>query len=71
MHQENLNLTNDERIVFDVLSKTMARPISDIMFSPNISFGKSKVLELLKSMERKGVVSIEGKVTDSSLESTA
>ncbi len=58
--KESLDLTNDERIVYDVLSKTMARPISDIMASSSISFGKSKVSELLKSMEKKGVVSIEG-----------
>ena len=58
--KENLDLTDDEKIVYDVLSKTMARPISDIMASPNIRFGKSKVSELLKSMEKKGVVSIEG-----------
>ena len=38
----------------------MARPISDIMASSNIQFGKSKVSELLKAMEKKGVVSIEG-----------
>lgn len=58
--RESLDLTDDERIVYDVLSKTMARPISDIMASSNIRFGKSKVSELLKSMEKKGVVSIEG-----------
>lgn len=58
--RESLDLTDDERIVYDVLSKTMARPISDIMASSNIWFGKSKVSELLKSMEKKGVVSIEG-----------
>jgi ATP-dependent DNA helicase RecG len=58
--KESLDLTDDERIVYDVLSKTMARPISDIIASSNISFGKSKVSELLKSMEKKGVVSIEG-----------
>ena len=58
--KESLDLTDDERIIYDVLSKTMARPISDIMASSNISFGKSKVSELLKSMEKKGVVSIEG-----------
>ena len=58
--KESLDLTDDERIVYNVLSKTMARPISDIMASSSIQFGKSKVSELLKSMERKGVVSIEG-----------
>ena len=58
--KESLDLTDDERTVYDVLSKTMARPISDIMASSNILFGKSKVSELLKSMEKKGVVSIEG-----------
>ena len=60
VYKESLDLTNDERIVYDVLSKTMARPISDIMASSNIQFGKSKVSELLKSMEKRGVVSIEG-----------
>lgn len=59
--KECLELTNDERIVDDVLSRTVAKPIGDIMASSNIRFGKSKVSELLKSMERKGVVSIEGK----------
>ena len=58
--KEGLDLTDDERIVYDILSKTMARPISDIMASSNIQFGKSKVSELLKSMEKKGMVSIEG-----------
>ncbi|MCR5034210.1 MAG: putative DNA binding domain-containing protein [Clostridia bacterium] len=58
--KESLDLTDDERIVYNVLSKTMARPISDIMASSSIQFGKSKVSELLKSMEKKGVVSIEG-----------
>lgn len=58
--KERLNLTNDEKNIYDVLSKTMARPISDIMASPNIQFGKSKVSELLKTMEKKGIVTIEG-----------
>lgn len=59
-YKESLDLTDDERLVYDVLSKTMAKLISDIMASSNIQFGKSKVSELLKSMEKKGVVSIEG-----------
>lgn len=55
-----LNLTPDETIVYNILSKTKAKPISEIMASPTLTFGKSKVTELLKSMAGKNVVTIEG-----------
>lgn len=55
-----LNLTPDETIVYNILSKTKAKPISEIMASPTLTFGKSKVTELLKSMAAKNVVTIEG-----------
>ena len=57
--EKNLNLTEDERIIYKILSKTMLKPISEI--APYVSFGKSKTTQLLKDMEQKGVVIVEGK----------
>ena len=54
-----LNLTEDERMVYKLLSKTMLKPISEI--APYVPFGKSKTTQLLKDMGQKGVVLIEGK----------
>ena len=56
-----LNLTPDETIVYNILSNVKAKPISEIMASPTLTFGKSKVTELLKSMASKNIVVIEGK----------
>ncbi len=57
--EQNLNLTEDERKIYKILSKTMLKPISEI--APYVAFGKSKTTQLLKEMGRKGVVKIEGK----------
>ena len=57
--EENLNLTDDERAVYKVLSRSMLKPISEI--TPYVAFGKSKVSQLLKEMSEKGVVKIEGR----------
>ncbi len=57
--EENINLTEDERIVYKILSKTVLKPISEI--APYVSFGKSKTTQLLKNMGDKGVVAVEGK----------
>ncbi len=57
--EENLNLTEDERMVYKTLSKTMLKSISEI--TPYISFGKSKTTQLLKDMSQKGVIAVEGK----------
>ncbi len=57
--EENLNLTEDEKTIYKILSKTMLKPISEI--APYVPFGKSKTAQLLKGMERKGIVTIEGK----------
>ena len=54
-----LNLTEDERVIYKILSKTMPKPISEI--EPYVSFGKSKITKILKEMVKKGVVIIEGK----------
>ena len=56
---KNANLTEDEKEIYKFLSKTMLKPISEI--APYIPFGKSKITKLLKDMEQKGVIAIEGK----------
>ena len=57
--EKDLNLTEDERKIYQILSKTMLKPISEIV--PYVEFGKSKTTKLLKEMSEKGVVEIEGK----------
>lgn len=57
--EENTNLTEDERTVYKILSKTMLKPISEI--APYVSFGKSKTTQLLKDMSRKGIILVKGK----------
>ena len=44
--------------IYKSLSK-MLKPISEI--APYVPFGKSKTTQLLKSMEEKGVIAVEGK----------
>lgn len=53
-----LNLTEDEKIIYQVLSKNMMKPMSEI--APYVPFGKSKITQLLKDMKQKGIVFIEG-----------
>lgn len=57
---ENSNLTDDEMVIYNVLNKFTFKSISEIMSIDTISFGKSKVTDLLKKMENKGAVVIEG-----------
>lgn len=57
--ENNLNLTDDERTIYKILSKAMLKPISEI--APYVPFGKSKTTQLLKDMVDKGVVAVEGK----------
>ena len=57
--EKNLNLTEDERKIYVILSKTMLKSISEI--APYVPFGKSKTTQLLKEMNKKGVVRIEGR----------
>lgn len=59
IYEENANLTEDEKVVYKLLSKNMLKSMSEI--APYISFGKSKTTKLLKDMEEKGVITIEGK----------
>lgn len=57
--EENFNLTDDERAVYKILSRTILKPISEI--APYLSFGKSKTTQLLKNMCQKGVIVVEGR----------
>ncbi len=57
--EENLNLTKDEIVIYKLLSKTLLKPMSEI--APYAPFGKSKITQLLKEMEQKGVVMVKGK----------
>lgn len=57
--EENIDLTEDERKVYKVLSRTVLKSISEI--APYVSFGKSKTIQLLKEMNKKGMVRIEGR----------
>ena len=57
--EKNLNLTEDERKIYKILSKTMLKSISEI--APYTPFGKSKTTQLLKEMGKKGIVKIEGR----------
>ena len=56
--EKNANLTEDEKVIYKLLSKTMLKPMSEI--APYVPFGKSKTTQLLKDMGQKGVVTIEG-----------
>ena len=57
--EANVNLTEDEKVIYKSLSKTTVKSISEI--TPCVPFGKSKTIQLLKAMGEKGVVTIEGK----------
>ena len=57
--ETNANLTEDEKVIYKLLSKTMLKPISEI--APYVPFGKSKTTQLLKTMGEKGVVAVKGK----------
>ena len=57
--ENNANLTEDEKVIYKILSRTMLKPISEI--APYAPFGKSKTTQLLKNMGQKGVVNVEGK----------
>ena len=59
LFEYNLNLTEDERMIYKILSRTMLKPISEI--APYVPFGKSKTTQLLKEMGQKGIVTVEGK----------
>ena len=56
--EKDLCLTENEKTIYKLLSKNMLKPISEI--APYAPFGKSKTTQILKDMEQKGVIIIEG-----------
>ena len=54
----NANLTEDKKVIYKFLSKIMPKLIREI--APYVPFGKSKTIQLLKTMVEKGVVAVEG-----------
>ena len=57
--EKDVDLTEDERIVYKILSKNLMKSISEI--APYVPFGKSKTTQLLKSMGQKGIITVEGR----------
>jgi len=55
---EDNSLTNDEAIVFNQLSKSVPKPISEI--TNHAPFGKSKTTKLLQDMAKKNLIIVEG-----------
>lgn len=56
--EKSADLTEDEIVIYKLLSKTMLKPISEI--APYAPFGKSKTAKLLKEMCQKGVITAKG-----------
>ena len=56
--KKSADLTEDEIVIYKLLSKTMLKPISEI--APYAPFGKSKTAKLLKEMCQKGVITVKG-----------
>ena len=56
--EKSADLTEDEIVIYKLLSKTILKPISEI--APYAPFGKSKTAKLLKEMCQKGVITVKG-----------
>lgn len=52
-------MTEDEKLVYQLLSKNRLKSISEI--SASTDFGKTKVTGILKALAKRGIVTIEGK----------
>ena len=50
--ESNLDLTEDEKMIYGILSKNRLKSMGEI--APYVSFGRSKTTKLLKEMEEKG-----------------
>lgn len=57
---DKIDLTPDEYAVYGVLSKNINKPISEIVSSPQIEFGKSKVTAILKRLVDRDLVEVDG-----------
>lgn len=58
LFETNLNLSDDEHLVYKTLSKVRSKSISEII--SDLPFGKSKTTGLLQTLVQKGLVKIEG-----------
>ena len=56
--EKNLDLSDDERKIYGLLSRQTLKSISDI--KPNTAFGKTKITQLLKKLMNRGLVITEG-----------
>lgn len=59
IYNANYTMQADEETLYNLLSKKGDMSISEIL--PEVSFGRSKVRQLLKSMEKEGIVKIYGR----------
>ena len=57
--ESNLDLTEDEKMIYGILNKNRVKSMGEI--APYVSFGRSKTTKLLKEMEEKGIITVEGK----------
>lgn len=57
--ESNLDLIEDEKMIYGILSKNRLKSMGEI--APYVSFGRSKTTKLLKEMEEKGIITVEGK----------
>ena len=57
--ESNLDLTEDEKMIYGILSKNRLKSMGEI--APYVSFGRSKTTKLLKEMEENGIITVEGK----------
>ena len=55
----NITLQEGENAIYELLRKYRYMSISEILL--HVSFGRSKVKELLKKMEKEGIVKVEGR----------
>lgn len=56
--EESLELSADEKIVYDILSKTVPKSVGEII--PRTNFGRSKVKDILNKLIEKNIVISEG-----------
>ena len=56
--EDRIDVTDDEKKVYDTLSKSRAKPVGEIV--NNIPFGRSKVKSLLKEMADRDLVEVVG-----------
>lgn len=59
IYNSNYILEKGEDAIFEILKKSKNKSISEIL--PHVDYGRTKLKEILKKMEKEGVVKIDGK----------